>query len=456
MNCNNPPDDLKIYELSLIWKEATYNFAFWNKLAPTLDWDKAYRAAIPAVLKTQNLYEYYLELMKFTALLRDGHSGVDFPQAIKDSAEFASKLPIKIIYSGGNYVISNVKKCANEQVKRWSIIKKINGIDIEKHIEENIFPYIWHEKIDSAQYWIYEFLSWGKNGSQVELELEHDGQCYTVELTRTKGDANWVYPWQPLQAAEALQMIHKSGSHQISLTYDNISVITIDTFMDNNLPDAFYANFPLLEKAKGYVIDIRNNGGGNSSNADAIAACFIKEGFANHRALQPVHSGPYKAWGKNMMLDEMSLEEAKAQYGDSDWLEKTYHITHQSYFEISEYNYEDCHEIPGRLDKPLILLTTANTASASEDFLITLEHTKRATFVGTASCGTTGQPLTIELESGGTVRICTRQNTHIDGREFINIGVLPHVKFEPSLEDLAQNIDTHLAKGLEVLRQKIH
>jgi len=101
------------------------------------------------------------------------------------------------------------------------------------------------------------------------------------------------------------------------------------------------------------------------------------------------------------------------------------------------------------------VLTAANTASAAEDFLIALDHAKRATFVGTASCGTTGQPLVIELESGGMVRICTRQCLHIDGREFINKGVLPHVEFEPSLGDWKQNMDTHLAKGLEVLRQKI-
>ncbi len=54
----NITDEQKIYELSLIWKEAEYNFAFWERLGGTLDWDRAYREALPAVLKTKNLCDY--------------------------------------------------------------------------------------------------------------------------------------------------------------------------------------------------------------------------------------------------------------------------------------------------------------------------------------------------------------------------------------------------------------
>lgn len=39
----NVSDAQKIFELSTIWKEADYNFAFWDKVA--VDWDAEYRAA---------------------------------------------------------------------------------------------------------------------------------------------------------------------------------------------------------------------------------------------------------------------------------------------------------------------------------------------------------------------------------------------------------------------------
>ena len=42
------PDELKIYELSKLWKEAEYNFAFWDKV--DIDWDEEYKKALPREL----------------------------------------------------------------------------------------------------------------------------------------------------------------------------------------------------------------------------------------------------------------------------------------------------------------------------------------------------------------------------------------------------------------------
>jgi C-terminal processing protease CtpA/Prc len=258
----NISNELKIYELSLIWREAEYNFAFWERLAGSLDWDKAYREALSAVLQTKNTYEYYLELKKFVSLLRDGHTGVWFPKEIEDSPDYTSKLPIRTQFIGGERVITNVKRSAADKVKRWSIIKKINGMDINEYAEKHIYPYIWHEKKDSADYWINLFLSDGPSGSSVELEFEYEGKTETAVLTRMKGDTDWFYTDSTPKPDENLREEYKSDSHRIAMTEDNIAVITIDTMDNNNLPNEFYANFPLLEKARGYIIDVRYNGGG--------------------------------------------------------------------------------------------------------------------------------------------------------------------------------------------------
>ena len=41
-------DEQKIYELSRIWKEAAYNFAFWDRV--DIDWDEEYKKALGRVL----------------------------------------------------------------------------------------------------------------------------------------------------------------------------------------------------------------------------------------------------------------------------------------------------------------------------------------------------------------------------------------------------------------------
>ena len=376
----NPPDEIKIYELSLIWKEAAYNFAFWETLA--LDWDKAYKDALPRVLAAHNLGEYYLELMRFLALLRDGHTKVWFPKAVED---YMAKLPIMTKLIGGEIVVSNVKQVAADKVKRWSIIKKIGGIDVWEHIERHIYPYIWHEKPDSVYDWMVDkYLRSGEAGSQTEFVFED--QLETAVLTYTKGDTNWIYN-DRLKPSELFTATYQSDSHRIELTKDGIAVITIDTMMNDDLPKDFYANVPLLEKARGYIIDIRNNGGGKSSNGDGVAAAFIGV---------------------------------------------------------------DC---PGLLTGPLIVLSSPNTASAAEDFLVMLDTAKRAVIVGSPSCGSTGQPLSAELESGGGFMICTRHCLYPDGREFVNTGVLPHMPCEMTLEDYQNGVDTVMDRGLAAARE---
>ena len=67
-------NEQKIYELSRIWKDAEYNFAFWDKV--NIDWDEEYKKALPRVLATEDIYDYYRELARFVALLGDGHTGI--------------------------------------------------------------------------------------------------------------------------------------------------------------------------------------------------------------------------------------------------------------------------------------------------------------------------------------------------------------------------------------------
>ena len=454
MITDNISDELKIYELSLIWKEAEYNFAFWEKLNGTLDWDKAYREALPRVLATTNLYDYYMELMRFVALLRDGHTGVWFPQAVESSAEYTAKLPINTQLIGGERVITNVKRCVADKIKRWSIIKKINGIGIDEYIEKNIYPYIWHEKKDSADFRINNFLSSGAAGSVAEFETEHDGKIETIALTRTKGDVDWVYDNAMTKSSENMQQEYKSDSHSIALTDDNIAIITIETFGNDKLPEEFYANQKILENMRGFIIDVRNNGGGNSGNSDDVAKAFIDGEFQTSRDLKPVYIGTYKAWGKWQNFGDKSYEEVVAEHGRGDWWEKCYKIPKHIYYEegFSNTNHDGC---PFLLNQPLVVLSSCNTGSASEDFLIELDNVKRATIVGTASYGSTGQPLLVNLESGGGFRICTRNCTYPDGRKFIDVGVQPHVKCELTLGDYKNGVDSVMNKGLEEVRKLI-
>ena len=80
--------------------------------------------------------------------------------------------------------------------------------------------------------------------------------------------------------------------------------------------------------------------------------------------------------------------------------------------------------VPGKLEGQIIILSNEYTASAAENFINVMKYYTNAKIIGTASYGSTGQPLTYHLESGGGFRICTRRSKALDESEFINIGFI--------------------------------
>jgi hypothetical protein len=65
----------KVFALSRFWQEVNYNFVYLDKVDRKM-WDSAYRAMITSVQATANDYEYFRELMRFCALLKDGHTNL--------------------------------------------------------------------------------------------------------------------------------------------------------------------------------------------------------------------------------------------------------------------------------------------------------------------------------------------------------------------------------------------
>ena len=455
----NISDELKIYELSLIWKEAEYNFAFWEKLSGVINWDEEYKKALPRVLATDNLYDYYMELSKFLAILRDGHTGVyGFPQSVKENL---TCLPIDVRYLAGSHVIVNMDKSLENDIKPFSVIKRFDGVDVFEYIEKNIFPYYWHEKYDTACDMLDYVLTRGTAEDEVELEIEYDGVSKTISLKRWNNSIkrDWLYDnFAVKKPFEELEDLYSSESHMIKKTKDNIGVITIDTFINDNLGEEFYANQKILENMRGFIIDVRANYGGSSHNADAVSAAYIGGEFQNGRDLKPIYIGTYKAWAQWRDFGDKPYEEVMHDVeqlgGDAAYTEKCYKIPKHIYYEenIWTAKYDNC---PFLLKQPLVVLSSYNTGSAAEDFLVTLDQSKRAVLVGSASGGSTGQPLTIKLESGGSVRICTMNCTYPDGRQFIDIGVQPHIKCELTLDDYKNGIDSVMNKGLEEIRKLI-
>lgn len=445
----------QIYGVSLIWSEAKYNFAFWN-VRKNIDWDSEYRELLNKVVKPMDLLDYYLELSRFVSLLNDGHTHIDFP---KDISKDFMALPVKIKNYSGKHIITNVAEGCSIPV--FSEIYKINGMDFDTYMKEKILPYCWNIKLTSTYEMLYTFTKYAG------IDGNADNSAYAfipiieknkdIELTTSNGiftvapclrNINWSLPCK-LKCSENLTEKFTSEGLIISYTDDNIAILTLPTFMDDSMPNNFYNKLEELKNCKGFVIDVRNNGGGHSNNADALSQAFIKGEFQTGKVKHSIHIGAWKAWGPAVGKDWSDYE-----YDFNDpWAKKVYDYCNHNVFEEEIYtaHYSNC---PFTLNQPIVILENSATGSSSENLLINFDNMGRATIVGTPSYGSTGNPLFIKLPGSGQARICTRRYTYPNDKEFINIGIEPHIYADLTLDDLLNGRDSVLDKGLSVLRNQ--
>ncbi len=449
---NTITDMQKIYELSKIWKEAAYNFAFWDKV--DIDWDEEYRKSLAKVLETNDLYDYYRELTRFAALLGDGHTGVNMPMELMQDPEYFSMLPVQLWRFDDEIAVLNVTADLKDRIPLYSVLKKVDGIDADDYIREYCYPYIWHGNEAACGLAAMNGLMFGKRGSGAVFTFENGGRDFDIRLERDEpAKLVWsITDFSPEQD-DTQRLISSSDVHRVCITADNIAVIRMASFEDHSMCEKIYADFEELNKAAGYIIDVRGNSGGNSANADRIAALFIKGEFSSCFAETQQYEPVYKAWSMfREDLRGLSLEELQERYADDEESIKTCR-TGRNMFYVKENGDVVSDNAPGKLNGPIVVLMNEYTISAAEDFIDVMKMYTDAVFVGTNTAGTSGQPLFEQLESGGSFRICTRRCIAQNGEDIYNKGFTPDVRIAQTAEDFAAKRDRVMEKGLEIIKK---
>lgn len=451
---DNITNSQKIFEVSEIWKEAAYNFVYWDKL--NLNWDEEYKKELKKILETKDVYEYYRELSRFITLLNDGHTGVTFPMELYQNPEYFSMMPVILNKFGEEIAVINTTEELKDSVPMYSVLKKIDGIDAQVYIRETCYPYFWHGNEAACSLPAMNEILFGRNGSKNTFTFEKDGKTFDVTLERSEpSKLKWVKTDYSIKPDSSIKIISSSKSYVVYLK-DDVAVIKIMTFADDSVPGKIYECFEELKNAKGYIVDVRGNGGGNSSNADAVAALFIKENFKSCFAETQVYEPTIKAW--SLFREDfkgLSLNEAKEKYaGDSDSI-KSYRIGRNMFY-VRDNGDQVKASAPGKLEGPVVVLMNENSVSAAEDFVDVMKMYTDAVFVGNNTAGTSGQPLFENLESGGSFRICTRRCIAQNGEDIYNKGFAPDVKITQSLKDFIDGVDAVMEKGLEVLKSRIN
>jgi C-terminal processing protease CtpA/Prc len=423
----------KVFGLSKFWQEVNYNFVYLEKVDRTM-WDNRYKELITIVQNTDNDYEYYRELQKFCALLKDGHTNVYFPSTIQQYNTMFKGYQLFVENIDDKAIIVRTNYSKKDEVPIGSEIVEVNGLPTQKYIQKYVAPYI---------------------SSSTDYVLKD--KSISRLLTGLKGDTFNIKIKKPDREVLYLTLLHddieeKEFNPPIELNKEvfefkwlknGIAYLALNSFNDEKINALFIRQLPELSKAKGLIIDLRQNGGGNTNIGRDIFQYFTNDTILyGSKTSSRLHIPAFKAWGKNITA---------IQSLSSPWAKQGYLTYRDKYYHDFEYNPDTVKSDIKRIVVPTAILIGHNTASAAEDFLIYADNQKHMVKIGQNSFGSTGQPYVFDLPGGGSARVCTKKDTYRDGREFVGYGVKPDIVINPTLTDFINNTDPVLTRAIEYL-----
>jgi len=240
----------RVLGLSLLWSEAKFGFAYYSELP--MNWDSLYEDFIPRVLDAKTDYDYYLELMKFYAYLKDGHSGVFWPAEFNEALGYP---PIEVRKIDGRAVVFRLLK-NTEDLSRNHIVPGLSIVKVDGKPVRELVAYWRGLKTASTQQATdrldYFRVLAGPRDSITEVVLEEpDGATRTVRLTRSEAFFNDIN-LEPIQLYSSRQLDAHIGYFQAN-------------GMRPDVAEAFARFIQDSADMRALMLDLRYNGGGDDA-----------------------------------------------------------------------------------------------------------------------------------------------------------------------------------------------
>ncbi|MCX6560377.1 MAG: S41 family peptidase [Candidatus Aminicenantes bacterium] len=398
-------EETRIAGLSRFWSEVKYNFAFPEKLA-ALDWDALYIRFIPRVRAARSTAEYYQVLRELCAKLQDGHTYIIMP--LEYSKTRAGWMGLRTRFIEGRVLVDRVydPEIGKMGIARGMEIVKIDGLPVRSYAEKYVLPL---KSSSTPQY--LDILAYERSLLNGEL-------AEPVKLTLATADGRTIERTvRRLSLPEIDRLAPDPAPFEFRMLPGNIAYIALNSFQDDATVDEFLKRFPEFSASETLILDLRENGGGNSNIGYRVMAVLAREPFIGEYWSTRDYKPAFRSWGRP---DRLYVEAAEREPIDPD------------------------HHYAGQV----VVLTSARTFSAAEDFLVAFDQSGRGTMIGEPSGGSTGNPLRFSLPSGGAGFVCSKHNTYADGREFVGVGVKPQIMTYPTVADYRAGRDTVLERAV--------
>jgi C-terminal processing protease CtpA/Prc len=402
-NAASLSDADKLAGLAELWAQAKFGFAnFWH--VPQLNWDQSYRDFIPQVLATRSTDEYIRVLERFYALLQDGHSAVY-------TSEWAEgvihRLPLLTRLVDGHLLVMGSRDLGVDLkgLHLGDEIVTINSEPATSWAQRNVVPFVSASSAQGRNAVAYDYDIFNAPiGTIFQLGIQTpSGQRSTLLCTVTKT----TEPYRP--------------EFELKFLPGNIAYVALNSFGNDTAANEWNRHWPEIGKASALILDLRENGGGDSSVGYRILATLLDRPTPGELERSTRWIATYRSWGRAEMplrLPIVSVDPDPARH----------------------------------FSGPTVLLISPRTASAAEDTAVVFTQAHRGKIIGEPSAGTTGQPLIFKLPAGAMARVCTKHDSFADGREFIGVGIQPDIPVHITRDDILSGRDPVLETAIHSLQ----
>ena len=399
----NKPMLISNYEKSFtkLWKAMDRAYPYFE--LKNVNWDEMYAIYYPKVQLVSDEQEYFEIIALMLAELEDGHTNVVLPSL--DKRIFAS-----VRTSGDLAIIDQIGYSAEMAgLRPGDLILELNG----KSIEE-IIPSIDISNKSASTPWARKLRAINQllavpddeNTVLVVTVLDQTGQEKEIELKRLDVPSGWSSAFN----AESIQAVAWE-----ELT-DEIGYIRIDRLWNQqeDIVQEFDVALDALLHKEGIILDLRQNGGGDSRIAEKIAGRFLDETFI---------------------------------YGQDVFQQRLFKF---AWRKSVNYSVKPRGEIyPGKL----VVLTDYPVMSSAEWLVGSLVDSGRAIAVGRTTGGATGNPIQFLLP-GGVVRYSTASFYRPDGRIVEGQGYTPDIAVDWTITDYIKRIDPDIQAAISWIEQQ--
>jgi carboxyl-terminal processing protease len=346
-----------------------------------------------------NDHDYWRLVSRMLTEFQDSHTGLLSPSVSSGRYTFATCLEVD-----GQMVVDTVGTVAKEiGLRRGDIVLQIQGMDVEDAIQ--LIPPVLTTGSTARL----------RRAKAVKHILSTTGDAISIQVSTANGIVEYF-----LKKPEALEAIRDDSVSPApvitgELLDSGFGLIRIPEFYGEDGQD-LVGEFDMvlddLLEAPGIILDLRGNGGGSTFISDRIAGRFLDEDFA---------------YGTEYFQQRLITRGWRLSY---DYLVKSRSST---YF------------------GPLILLTDVGCMSTTENFIVALIDSGRATAVGRQTGGSSGNPVRFMLTNGAFARFSTGDFRRSNGESIEGLGIVPHLPVSWTVEDVRSGNDPDLEAAIEFL-----